>query len=110
SIYPGKVPVEGFQRQAQLLERASDEVAFMVGQLRKKGGLDLIQQANERLQFAEGEADKLMFTLLKGFYRDPACGPKETMILQETVEMVEKAVDRCRDAGNVVFQIVLKYS
>jgi hypothetical protein len=24
--------------------------------------------------------------------------------------MVEKSVDRCRDAGNVVFQIVLKYS
>jgi uncharacterized protein Yka (UPF0111/DUF47 family) len=110
SIYPGKVPLAGFQRQAELLERASAEVAFMVGQLRRKGQLKLIQQANERLQFAEGEADKLMFALLKELYRDPAFNAKETMILQETFELVEKAVDRCRDAGNVVFQIVLKYS
>jgi len=32
------------------------------------------------------------------------------MILQELFEMMEKSIDRCRDAGNVVFQIVLKYS
>ena len=110
SIYPGKVPFEGFQRQAELLERASAEVAFMVGQLRRKGQLKLIKQANDRIQFAEGEADKVMFALLKDLYRDPAYNAKETFILQETFEMVEKAVDRCRDAGNVVFQIVLKYS
>lgn len=110
SIYPGKIPLEGFQRQAELLERAAAEVAFMVGQLRKKGQLQLIQQANDRIQFAEGEADKVMFSLLKDLYRDPNYNAKETMILQETFEMVEKAVDRCRDAGNVVFQIVLKYS
>jgi len=30
--------------------------------------------------------------------------------LFQLFEMVEKSVDRCRDAGNVVFQIVLKYS
>ena len=35
---------------------------------------------------------------------------KELVILQDLYELVEKAIDRCRDAGNVVVQVVLKYS
>ena len=110
SIYPGKIPIEGFQRQAALLERAAVELSFMVGQLRKKGALKLIQQAYDRLQAAENDADKVMYGLLKHIYRDDAYNAKETLIVQQTIELIEKSVDRCRDAGNVVFQIVLKYS
>ncbi|HSI08599.1 MAG: DUF47 domain-containing protein [Rariglobus sp.] len=109
SIYPGRVPVEGFQRQAALLGQAADAVVFMVKQLRKGAQLGPVQEANERLQHAEGEADKVMLGLIKDLYNGPY-DAKETMILQELFEMMEKAVDRCRDAGAVVFQIVLKYS
>ena len=109
SIYPGKLPREGFQRQAVLLSQAADAVVFMVKQLRKGAKLAPVQEANERLQHAEGQADKVMLGLLKELYTGPA-DAKETMILQELFEMTEKAVDRCRDAGGVVFQIVLKYS
>jgi uncharacterized protein Yka (UPF0111/DUF47 family) len=109
SIYPGRVPVEGFQRQAVLLGQAADAVVFMVKQLRRGAQLTSVQEANERLQHAEGEADKVMLGLIKDLYHGPY-DAKETMILQELFEMMEKAVDRCRDAGAVVFQIVLKYS
>ncbi|MFA6286051.1 MAG: DUF47 family protein [Opitutaceae bacterium] len=109
SIYPGRLPREGFQRQAVLLTQAAEAVVFMVKQLRNGAQLKGVQEANERLQFAEGEADKVMLGLLKDLYHGPY-DAKETMILQELFEMAEKAVDRCRDAGNVVFQIVLKYS
>jgi uncharacterized protein Yka (UPF0111/DUF47 family) len=109
SIYPGRVPVEGFQRQAALLGNAAEAVAFMVKQLRKGAQLLPVQEANERLQHAEGEADKVMLGLIKELYNGPY-DAKETMILQELYEMMEKSVDRCRDAGAVVFQIVLKYS
>ena len=88
---------------------AVENVVFMVKELRKGTQIDRIQDANNRLQFAEGEADKVMLGLLKELYHGPY-DAKETMILQELFEMAEKAVDRCRDAGNVVFQIVLKYS
>ncbi len=50
-----------------------------------------------------------MLKLIKDLYNGPY-DAKETMILQDLFEMMEKAVDRCRDAGAVVFQIVLKYS
>ena len=70
---------------------------------------DGADEANDRLQFAEGEADKVMLSLLKELYRGPY-DAKELMILQELYEMVEQAVDRCRNAGNIVVQIVLKHS
>ena len=109
SIYPGRLPRESFQKQAALLNQAAETVVYMVKQLRNGAKLRGVQEANERLQFAEGEADKVMLGLLKDMYQGPY-DAKETMILQELFEMAEKAVDRCRDAGNVVFQIVLKYS
>lgn len=109
SIYPGRLPREGFVRQAQLLGQAAEAVVFMVKQLRHGSNMEKISEANEKLQFAEGEADKYMLGLIKDLYQG-SYDAKETVILQDLFEMVEKAVDRCRDAGNVVFQIVLKYS
>ena len=84
-------------------------MVFMVKQLRKGAQLTAVREANARLQHAEGEADKVMLSLLKDLYQGSYVA-KETMILQELFEMMENAVDRCRDSGEVVFQIVLKYS
>ncbi len=109
SIYPGQLPVEGFIRQVELLNQASAAVVEMVGRLRHGAKLEPVQALNERLQYCEGEADKVMLGLIKALYAGPY-DAKETLILQELFEMFEKSVDRCRDAGNVVFQIVLKYS
>jgi len=109
SIYPGRVPHTAFQRQAELMLQAADAVAFMVKQLRGGTHIEKIREANDRLQFAEGEADKVMLGLLKDLYHGPY-DAKELVILQELYEMVEQAVDRCRNAGNIVVQIVLKHS
>lgn len=109
SIYPGRVPYSAFQRQAELLLQAADAVMFMVRQLRGGTHIEKVREANSRLQYAEGEADKVMLGLLKDLYNGPY-DAKELVILQELYEMVEQAVDRCRNAGNIVVQIVLKHS
>jgi uncharacterized protein Yka (UPF0111/DUF47 family) len=109
SIYPGRVPYAAFQRQAELLTLAADAVVFMVKELRGGTNIERIREAHDRLQFAEGEADKVMLTLLKELYTGPY-DAKELVILQVLYEMVEQAVDRCRNAGNIVVQIVLKHS
>jgi uncharacterized protein len=109
SIYPGRVPHTAFQRQAELLTLASEAVVFMVRELRGGTNIEKIREANDRLQYAEGEADKVMLTLLKELYHGPY-EAKELVILQELYELVEQAVDRCRNAGNIVVQIVLKHS
>jgi uncharacterized protein len=109
SIYPGRVPHSAFQRQAELMSQAAEAVVFMVKQLRGGTHIEKIREANDRLQYAEGEADKVMLGLLKDLYHGPY-DAKELVILQELYEMVEQAVDRCRNAGNIVVQIVLKHS
>jgi uncharacterized protein Yka (UPF0111/DUF47 family) len=109
SIYPGRVPHAAFRRQAELLTLAADAVIFMVKELRKGTNIEKIREANDRLQYAEGEADKVMLMLLKDLYHGPY-EAKELVILQVLYEMVEQAVDRCRNAGNIVVQIVLKHS
>jgi uncharacterized protein len=110
SIYPGRVPHAAFQRQAALMSQAAEAVMFMVKQLRSGAtNIEKIREANDRLQYAEGEADKVMLSLLKELYHGPY-DAKELVILQELYEMVEQAVDRCRNAGNIVVQIVLKHS
>jgi uncharacterized protein len=108
-IYPGRLPYDGIQRQAELLGKAAEAVVFMVKELRKGTTIEKISEAQDRLQFAEGEADKVMLELIKDLYNGPY-DAKELVILQDLYEMVEKVVDRCRDAGNVVVQIVLKHS
>lgn len=110
SIYPGRVPVAAFQRQAELMLQAADAVTFMVKQLRGGTTIEKVREANDRLQYAEGEADKVMLSLLKELYHNKEHDARELVILQELYEMVEQAVDRCRNAGNIVVQIVLKHS
>ena len=109
SIYPGRIPHAAFERQAELMLQAAEAVVFMVKQLRGGTNIERIREANDRLQYAEGEADKVMLSHLKELYQGP-CEAKELVILQEIYELVEQGVDRCRNAGNIVVQIVLKHS
>lgn len=109
SIYPGTVPIDMFLRQAELMSQAAAALVFMVKQLRGGTTLESIREANDRLQLAEAEADKVMLEKLKELYRGP-CGAKELVILQKLFEMVEQAVDRCRNAGMIVVQVALKHS
>ena len=109
TICPARVPRESMQRQVALLEEAVESVSFMVKQLRKGTNIERIQDAHARLQYAEGEADKVNLALVKDLYNGPN-DAKEVLILKELYDLVETAVDRARDAGQVVFQIMLKYS
>jgi uncharacterized protein Yka (UPF0111/DUF47 family) len=99
---------ELFREQSVLLQQATDTLDEMVRQLRRPQ-LDVVQAANDRMHHYEGEADKLMLALLQELYS----GKYEALqmiVLRDLFELIEKVIDRCRDAGNVIFQIVLKNS
>lgn len=108
-ICPARVPRESLQRQVVLLEDAVEQVDLMVRQLRKGTQINRITDAQSRLQYAEGEADKVMLSLVKELYNGPY-DAKEVVILRELYDLVETAIDRARDAGQIIFQIMLKYS
>jgi uncharacterized protein Yka (UPF0111/DUF47 family) len=100
---------EDFSKQVAVLEMATNTLLEMVASLRKHANVVVMNELNRNMQRLEGEADKLMLDLLKELYSGKY-EPLVVIILRNLYELLEKVIDRCRDAGNVVFHIVLKYS
>ena len=98
-----------FTRQIEILEQSTDVVLAMVKQLRDIKHLEIIHELNTKLQYLESEADRLMSNLLEDLYSGRHNATK-AMVIRDLYELMEKAIDRCRDAGNVVMHIVLKNS
>jgi len=97
-----------FAPRAAMLEQAAGVVVEMVADLRHMN-LDRMTGLNEKLRSLENEADRLMLEL----YRDIYSGRLDNLqmfLLKEFFEILEKAIDRCREAGVVAYQIVLKNS
>ena len=97
-----------FAPRAAMLEQAAGVVVEMVRELRSLN-IDRMTALNEKLRAIENEADRLMLEL----YRDIYSGRLDNLqmfLLKEFFEILEKAIDRCREAGVVVYQIVLKNS
>jgi uncharacterized protein Yka (UPF0111/DUF47 family) len=103
--------VEGmdFSKQADMMDKATEAVHKMISSLHNMEDLEKVKELNDRLQYVEGEADKLMNELLRDLYS----GKYEALraiVIRDIYELIEKLVDRCRDVGNVVMHIVLKNS
>lgn len=98
-----------FTRQADMMTKATDAILGMVKQLRNMEDMEKIKTFNDRLQLVELEADKYMNELLRDLYSGKYDAIR-TMVIRDVYELMEKIVDRCHEAGNVVMQIVLKNS
>ncbi len=98
-----------FSAQIKHMGAAADIVVTIVTELRQKLHLERVKSLNEQIQQIEGDADKLMLDCLRRLYtveKDAVL----IVILKDLYDLIEKVVDRCRDAGNVVAHIVLKNS
>jgi uncharacterized protein len=109
TISPPGVKMESVSRQISLLEQAAVIVAKMVGELRARGQGEMISDDYERLQVIEGDADRVMNELLGAIYRGES-DARMVVFWKDIYELLEKGIDRCRDAGAVVFHVVLKNS
>ena len=98
-----------FTSRAVMLERACEVIEQMVGLLRKGMNIDTSKALNDKMQAIETEADRLILELYRDTYARET-DPMRYLILKDLFELLEKAIDRCRDAGNVVHQVVLKNS
>ncbi|MGC3957986.1 MAG: DUF47 family protein [Verrucomicrobiota bacterium] len=103
--------VEGidFSKQAEMMEKATDAVHAMVKQLDSIDDMEKMKALNDKLQYVEGEADKVMNELLRELYSGKYDALR-AIVLRDLYELIEKVIDRCRDVGNVVMYIVLKNS
>lgn len=98
-----------FARHVEMLGKATDVLVEMVRHLRKIPPLERVKELNDRIQLIEGNADNLMLEVLKDLYNG-GHDPVKVVIMKDLYELLEKVIDRCRDAGNVIYHIVLKNS
>jgi uncharacterized protein Yka (UPF0111/DUF47 family) len=108
-ICPGDLEGRSFRKQVELLDQAAEAVLAMVKQLRKGTNIRTAREMNDKLQVIEGEADKLELELLRDLFHGEY-EAKHIIFLRDLYELLEKVVDRCRDAGNIILQVVLKYA
>jgi uncharacterized protein len=108
-IFPGELHGRSFTKHLELLDQAAETVLAMVKQLRKGTDAATAREKNARLQTIEGDADKLELELLHDLYHGNY-DAKQIVFLRDLYDLLEKVIDRCRDAGNIILQVVLKYS
>jgi uncharacterized protein Yka (UPF0111/DUF47 family) len=109
TLCPPGTHAETVGRQVSLLNQGTAVLARMVSELRSKAHGEKIREHYERIQAIEGDADRVMNELLYELYHGQA-DARSVVFFKDIYELLEKGVDRCRDAGAVLFQIVLKNS
>ena len=96
-----------FQPQVELITRGVLVVEEMIKEFRKDGVAMNVRALNSRLQRIETEADDLENRLLHSLYATRT-NALRVLIVKDLYTLLEKSVDRCRDAGNVLTNVVLK--
>jgi uncharacterized protein Yka (UPF0111/DUF47 family) len=97
-----------FDGQLSLVEEAIQLVLQMVQALRE-GDLGDIKGLQNKLQAVESQADDILTEFLGTLYA-PGFPSLKAVILKELSNLLEKVIDRCRDAGNVISHVLLKNS
>ncbi len=108
-VAPQYVRGVDFSRQIRLLQQATDVVLELVKSLRNGMDLERVKDLNDQLQFLESEADNLMMVLYKELFSGKH-DAIQVIALKDLYELLEKVIDRCRDAGKVIAHIALKHS
>ena len=103
------VSADNFAPQMAIAQEAALVVVRMVDMLGKSPRLEDVKAENDRMQELEGRADHLVLGHLREIYSG-AIEPLQGMAMRDLYDLLEKVIDRCRDAGNVISQIVLKNS
>jgi uncharacterized protein Yka (UPF0111/DUF47 family) len=92
-----------------IAQEAALVVVRMVDMLARSPKLEDVKAENDKMQELEGRADHLVLGHLKEIYSG-AVDPLRGMAMRDLYDLLEKVIDRCRDVGNVISQIVLKNS
>jgi uncharacterized protein Yka (UPF0111/DUF47 family) len=107
NLAPEQLSNIDFTRQVALMQRATETLGRMVRLLRKMPPLETVKAMNDQLQSIESEADEVMLDLLRDLYGGKY-EPLQALMLRDLFDLLERAIDRCRDCGNAISHIVLK--
>jgi uncharacterized protein Yka (UPF0111/DUF47 family) len=98
-----------FAPRSLVLERSTAVVEEMIGELRRGLRIDPVKKLQDRLQTLEAEGDRMLLSPYRTLYVE-GNDAMRAMLAKDLFELLEKAIDKCRDVGNIVYSIVLKNS
>lgn len=98
-----------FAQRALILERSAAVVVEMVSELRRGLRIDPVKKLQDRLQALESEGDRMLLAPYRTLYVEGG-DVMRAVLAKDLFELIEKAIDKCRDVGNIVYSIVLKNS
>lgn len=98
-----------FSRQIDLIVAEADVMEEIVEALTHKGGAKIIVQKVSVLHELENNGDIVLGELLVHLFRDVS-DARDLMLRKDIHDMLEKVLDRYRDAAAIALQIVLKHS
>lgn len=108
-IVVGRLRDVEFSQRTLVLMRSTEVVAEMIGELRRGLRIDPVKKLQDRLQTLESEGDRMLLAPYRTLYIE-SDDAMRAMLAKDLFELIEKAIDRCRDVGNIVYSIVLKNS
>lgn len=109
-LFRDAIKHDDFNRQSNLLEQSADLLYEMVKKLRKNPNVEQIKEMNSNLLNFEAESDRIMLLFMQELFNKADTSMVNLLANKNLQELQEKLTERFRDAGNVVFRIVLKYS
>lgn len=99
----------GFGRQVDLIVQEAVAMQDIVEALTRKGGEKAIVEKVNVLHDLETRGDEVLGQLLKQLFQDTQ-DARALILKKDIYDMLEKVLDRYRDASAVALQIVLKHS
>jgi uncharacterized protein len=97
-----------FGPRGEMVLQAAELVLEMVKDLRRMR-LESMKALYDQLRGVEAEADRLILEMYRDLYSGKYDG-LQVLLVKDFFELLEKAIDRCREAGVVAYHIVLKNS
>lgn len=108
-LVSGRLQGVDFSQRTEVLATCAEVVVEMVRELRNGLRVGPMHKLQARLQALESEADKMLLAPYSDLYLHESDAIR-VMLAKDLFETVEKAVDVCRDVGNVIYSVVLKNS
>lgn len=98
-----------FARQVKLIAAEATAMQDIVEALTRKGAAKTVVEKAAELHTLESDGDEVLGDLLKKLFTDTG-DARELILRKDIYDMLEKVLDRYRDAAQIALQIVLKHS
>ncbi len=106
-LYGVELPTRHARQQCELIVKAVEQLAVALGDLK---GMRNTQAALVELKRLEDEGDGVLRDALASLFRDDRIDPLIVIRWKDIYEALERALDACETAANVVANILVKNS